>query len=185
MVVGADVVSLSELPSGSVSAAYVADGLACKVEAESDLSVNASAVVGHDGLSVGAQVSLANGELSDYNVASQLERDGVTLALVLTNKADNMAATFHQKLSNGNALGVEYSINNDKAEEENLAIGSEYKLDSATMLKSKINSCGCLAFALTHTHSASNIKVNFATSLDYSSNFAIKDYGLGFTVGDF
>ena len=81
---------------------------------------------------------MANGELADYNVASQFQQNDVTLALVTSNKADNIVASFHQKLASGNALGVEYTINHDKAEEENLAIGSEHKLDSATSLKSKV-----------------------------------------------
>lgn len=177
--------TLNALPSGSVSATYVMDGFAAKAELSDDMSVTASAVIGHDGLSVGAQATLANGDIADYNVASQLQQNGVTLALVTSNRADNLVASFYQKLATGNLLGVEYSINNDKAEECNLAIGSQYQLDSATSLKSKINSCGCLAMALTHTHAASNVKVNFASSFDYANNFAVKDYGLGFTLGDF
>jgi len=46
VVVSADVASLSDFPTGSVSAAYSADGFAGKVDVACDLSLSASAVIG-------------------------------------------------------------------------------------------------------------------------------------------
>lgn len=182
-VIKTKVASLDKVPSGSATVSYSIDGFSAQVEVDFSANAKASAVIGHDGLSVGAQVAVKGGELSDYNVASQLQQGNVTLALVTTNKADNLTASYFQKLNTGNLIGVEYSINNEKAEECNLAIGSEYKLDDKTMLKSKINSCGCLAMALKH-NLQNNIKVNLASSFDYQNNFAVKAYGIGFTVGE-
>lgn len=169
---------------------YKLDALTLQCDVNSCLksNVQASADV-IDGLVAGckAELDFSNGaDLKDYNIGLQYGYSSdVTLACV-TSKGRSMAnLSACQKLSASDSYAIGYNMCL-ASYVGHLTVGMEKKLDSATTVKAKIDSCGVLATAVEHKLSDPNVKVNVAAQFDATSpDLTTQKFGLGLALGDY
>jgi len=154
-------------------------------------TLNASGVIGLDGLALGLQAEYlyAGADNSKFTsasgVASYSGNDFV--ASVLTrNKGDIIGGTFYQKINSRAAVGAELTVDVKKqAESPVFTIGGAYDLDADTTVKGKFNTEGKISFSWAqrvHKHVrvvlGSQINTN---NLSGSGNHSI---GLTFSFND-
>lgn len=169
---------------------YKLDALALSCDVNSCLksAVQASADV-YDGLVAGvkAELDFSNGaDLKDWNYGFQYgySKD-VTFACV-TSKGRSMAglSAFH-RLSGDDSYAIGYNMSLDSYI-GHLTVGIEKKLDSATAVKAKLDSCGVLSTAIEHKMSDPRVKVNVAAQFDATSpDLTTQKFGVGLAIGDY
>lgn len=175
---------------GKVEVDYKLDALTVQFDLGSCLksSVQASADI-VDGLVGGckAEFDFSNGaDLKDYNFGLQygFSKD-LTLACV-TSKGRSLATlSACQKLSSTDSYAISMGLNTSTYA-SCLTVGLEKKLDSATTVKAKLNSCGALSTVVEHKLSDPRIKFNVAAEFDATTpDLATKKFGLGLVLGDY
>jgi hypothetical protein len=179
-------------PSATVEATYAKDFFAGTLNASSNFNgkqgLNASGALGFDGVAVGGTASccLASGSVKDYSFGAEYSQKDLTASLVTTNKGEDATTSFFQKLSNTFSIGTRLTIEGE-AGTRTLAVGGEYRLDSATTVKKSLNSNGICNVAVTHVLTNPALKLNVAGQFDVLSSDCLKANKMGVcvTLGDF
>jgi hypothetical protein len=185
-------VSGNASPSANVEATYGKDFFAGLLNFGTDFAdknkVCASGAIGFDGVAVGgaAAFCLKAGAVSDYNVGAEYTQKDLTASLVTSNKGDDITTSFFQKVNNNFSLGTRLNIEGNVGT-RTLAVGSEYKLDSATTLKKSLDSNGVCNVSVAHVLTNPAAKVNVAAQFDALGSDFLKANKMGVCVslGDF
>jgi hypothetical protein len=173
-------------PAGNVEVSYSQDFFAGSASASSDSKITASGTIGHDGLSVGAEVKAdTSGSVNDYNVGCQYAQSDFTLTLKTASKGEEISLSFFQKLSNATSLGSLF-YHNPETDVRKLAFGLEHSYDSATTLKTKVDTSGTLGTAIQHRLDQGPL-LGLAGSFNVLSKqpFAAQKFGVSLKFGDF
>jgi hypothetical protein len=187
------------LKKGSVGVDYSQENLAVSVESTytaksgekaSKTAVKASAVLGEDGVSLGAVMDLNLDDKFqstgvDFNMAFQISEDDFSFGLATETQDDKsvgLKAKFHQVVSSSHQRALLYS-----SPDNVLTLVAQHDLDDVTSLKVAISTQGVIQTALKHTLSDPRAKLNLATEFETTNGFQLtaKKFGLGVTLGDF
>jgi hypothetical protein len=152
-------------------------------------SINASAVFGHDGVSVGVNCDFdaANpASPTDYNVGAEFTQKDLTATIVTSNQGNDITASYFQTVCGGLVLGSSLAVKPDSGSRL-FTFGGDYTLDKATTLKFKTDSNGIVGTALTHTLADPSCKVLASAQFDSLSAdvFSPQKFGLSLSFGDF
>lgn len=131
------------------------------------VDINASAVIGFQGLSVGGGVAVnaSASKLSDYNLGVQYQTKEFTGTLKTADCADTINASWYHNVSNNQNLGLEFSTNPFKGSKL-LTLATQYQVDVDTTAKAKLNSNGVLALACEHRLQNPRLKYNVAAEFN-------------------
>jgi voltage-dependent anion channel protein 2 len=188
-------VSGSERPSGKLLAEFQQDyfSVSGQVEHNSETTkVEATAVVGFDGFSVGGQAryDTATSDLEDYNAGAEYTHDDFTATLVTTDRADKLVASYFHKMKNRGGLKssvggrFEYDLTK-QANNRVLTIGAEHEIDSATTAKGKIDSNGSIAALVEHRLGNPALKLAFGAQWSGKNKSTTPEkFGVGAYFGD-
>jgi len=160
-------------------------------------TINGSFMIGFDGLSVGingvVDVS-ADDKLKDYNCGAEYTQDDLTISLFTQSLGSKITASYWQKLSGDCNLAASLQMDPDALEDGKgaahcLTVGVEHKLDSATMLAAKMNTCGTVNTNIEHILSNPAVKLSIGASFDAkkasASCITPDQFGIACTLGDF
>lgn len=178
----------------SLEGAYAQDMVNCTAKAchdwqKSSSGLALSAVLGQDGVSVGASVDLNLADPSnpkDYNVGAEYTQKDFTASLVSSNKGDDITLSFFQKLSSSTVIGTSMLVQ-PESNNRLFTCGTDYKLDGSTSLKLKADSKGIVGTALTHTLADPKVKMCISAQFDANSSdiFSAQKFGVSLALGDF
>jgi hypothetical protein len=147
---------------------------------------NVAAVVGFEGISLGGKVTgnLSDGSSPDVNMGLNFAEDDFQFSLITETGESGpiVKAKFNQQVNADLQSGFEFS-NPDNT----LTLGSQYRLDSATLFKSTISTSGIIKTAIQHTLANPRAQVNLASEFSTTNGFDLSanQYGLSVTLGDF
>jgi len=182
-------------PSGKLLAEYNQEHFAVtgQVEHTSETTkLEATAVVGFDGFSVGGQAryDTATSDLEDYNAAAEYSHDDFTATIVTTDRADKLTASYYHRIKNrvpGLKTFVGGRFEYDLTKQANnrvLTIGVEHDVDKVTTVKGKVDNNGTFAAVVEHRLDNPAVKLQLASQWKGRSTTPEK-YGLGVTFGDY
>jgi len=190
-------------PSGKAELQYAQDAFAGSLSADvtqKNGTVRASAAIGADGLSVGAEAASKfdvkrggerkDGEslLADFNVAMQYEGADYTAALFTENWGDKLTGSYYHSVSPSYQLGTQYEFDIAHDNARKLTVGNEYALNKDTIFKGKFDTQGNLSTAIQHNLADPRVQVGLAASFRVDSkarSVASNQFGVNFTFGDF
>jgi hypothetical protein len=160
----------------------------------------ATVATSYEGLSVGGTTKVAADlSIKDYNVAVQYSGAGVSLACLTANKLSDVTVSYFNKVNADYTVGAMYKYKGavaagsddekDKPASISLAFGNQYQLDKDTLLKTAVDTSGVVNTALIHTMANPSLKLNIASSFNYSStggfaSFTPGKFGVGVSLGD-
>jgi len=163
-----------------------------------DLSMNvqAEAVCGSDGLSVGVCASVPLGEKDqklldvdkvDMNVACQYEKDKYTATFKTTKNCMDLSFSNFFKVSSDQEIGVEVTAAGSKpGAPRTLNFATRYQLNLDTGPKFRANTDGEVRFGVEHRLRDPRVKINAAAVWKAKGpSFSVERFGLGLTFGDF
>lgn len=183
------VVSGDARPACKADVSYSQDFFASNFAVDSNGSKTnlvGSGTIGHDGLSVGAEVKAnASGCVSDYNVGCEYAQPDFNVTLKTTKKGEEISASYFQKVSKATSLGSLF-FHNPESDVRRLSVGVEHKLDSDTVVKTKVDSTGILATAIEHRLSQGPL-LGVAGSFNLLSKepLAAQQFGFSLKFGDY
>jgi voltage-dependent anion channel protein 2 len=187
----------TEKPTGKIGVEYKREALAASLSTEANFSgsttakIEATAVAGVDGFSVGGQSSYDTNKsvVDDYNFGAEYSEKDYTLTLKTAKKADEVIASYFHNLPSKSKLrtqvGGQFSwcLNSDA---KVLTLGSEHDVDDTTTVKAKIDTNGSFATAIEHRLANPALKVALSSQWDgKKKSFSPKDFGVALTFGDF
>jgi voltage-dependent anion channel protein 2 len=180
--------------SGGVSLEtnYAQDNLAATVIASHNLnkgspSMNASAVVGMEGFSLGGQVSLdCSGSPKDYSLGAQYATKDLVAALTTAKKGEEINVNVFNQWSSSTCVAASVNVKPSSGA-STFGLGTHWNLNRATSIRAKVNSNGIVATALTHTLASPKMKVGVSSEYNALSDDAFKaqKFGMSFNFGDF
>jgi voltage-dependent anion channel protein 2 len=180
--------------SGSVSLEtnYAQDMIAATICAQHNLSkgctgINASAVVGMEGFSLGGSVALdASGSPEDYSVGAQYATKDLVAALTTAKKGEEVNVNVFNQWSSSTSLAASVNVKPSSGD-STFGLGSHWNLNRATSIRAKVDSNGVVGTAITHTLASPNMKVGVSSQYNALSNDAFKaqKFGMSFSFGDF
>jgi len=158
-----------------------------------DTSINGSFMIGFDGLSVGVNGVVdfaADDKLKDYNCGAEYTQDDLTISLFTQSLGSKITASYWQKLSGDCNLAASLQMDPDagKGAAHVLTVGVEHRLDSATMLAAKMNTCGTVNTNIEHILNSPSVKLSIGASFDAKKASACctpDKFGIACTLGDF
>lgn len=152
------------------------------------VDVNASGVIGFQGLSVGGGIAVdaAGSKLQDYNLGVQYQNKEFTGTLRTADCADTINASWYHVVNNNQDLGVEFSTNPFKGTKL-LTVATQYQVDVDTTVKAKLNSNGILSAAVENRLQNPRLKYNVAAEFNASGASIPKasKFGIGLEFGSF
>jgi len=187
----------TERPSGKVLAEYQQDHFSVSAQVEHNnetTKLEATAVVGFDGFSVGGQAryDTATSDLEDYNAGAEYTQDDFTATLVTTDRADKLVASYFHKIKNRTAglktvIGGRFEY--DLTKQANncvLFIGAEHDVDKITTVRGKVDSNGTIAAVVEHRLDNPSLKLQLAAQWSGKNKTTTTEkFGLGACFGDF
>jgi hypothetical protein len=172
----------------SVESVYSKDSVAATFKVAHNLNKSATnaslnAVVGIDGVSVGAAVELNAADPAsptDYNLGAEYAQKDLVASLITSSKGADLTASYYQNVSRDLQLGGSMLIKPD-AGSRLFTFGGEYKLDSATTVKAKADSTGTVCTAVTHNLAKPALKLCLSAQFDAlgSDPLAAQKFGCG------
>jgi len=153
---------------------------------KSSTAVEAAAVVGFDGLSVGGQAKydVTAQQLSDFNAAAEYSHNDYTASLKTADQAGKLNTSFFHKYNADIQYGGVFAYDLDTARRL-FTIGGSYKLDGNATAKAKLDTNGVFSALLEQK------LVNPAVKFIFSSEFNAKQastvpekFGLAVCFGD-
>lgn len=149
-------------------------------------NVTAAAVIGFDGVSVGASVtsnvSVAAFKPTDYNGAFQYEQSDLTVSVVTEEMTDKVTLSAEHKVNSDFTFAAQAVYHFKKDDAKTLALGGKYQIDSLTAIKGKVDQAGNVSTVVDH-------QVRPWAKLGVTSVFNAKamstpKFGLSFTFGE-
>lgn len=158
----------------SAEAKFVKDSLAASAKVDCCKKFDVSAVVGHDGLSVGGAILFdgAQGQIADYNAAVQYAKNDFAITVKTADKLDKLNVQVANQVDSKTFVAAEFQYN--LAEEiRKIQFGGQYKLDAETELKAKIAQDGQISAVWQHQLNR-NAQLSFGleTNPDFSNTKA-------------
>lgn len=186
---GVDATIAASAKDLSAETTYNKGSLACQAKvthgfAKSNTGLAASAVLGVDDVSVGANVNLccANpNSPKDYNVGAEYAQKDLIASLVTSNQGNDITASYFQKVSDDLVLGSSMLVKPD-AGSRLMTFGGEYSLDEATTLKAKADSNGIVGTSITHTLAKPALKFCVSAQFDALSSDVLSAQKLGVSL---
>lgn len=170
---------------------YETDNLASTLKVSHNLnksstSVNLSAVLGMEGVSVGGALTLSGSTPTDYNLGAQYAQKDLVAALITSNKGENIQASYYHSMSSSCQLGSSMDVK-PEAGTRLFAFGCNYALDSKTTLRGKIDSNGIVGESITHTLANPNMKLQVSAQFDAlgAEPLRAQKFGVSISLGDF
>jgi len=182
--------------TASAEAAYAKDSLSATVKGNYKLTggnaattVNAAAVMAHDGVAVGGSVEFNTNNPStptDFNIGAECVQKDLTVTVVTSDQLNDITFSYFQTVNDKLNLGANLCVKPDQGQRL-FTFGGEYGLDKFTSFKFKADSAGIVG--TTATHSISNPAVKVQASAEFNTQgsdvFAPQKYGLSLCFGDF
>jgi hypothetical protein len=182
----------------------VRDNFSAALTARTDLDVHkvdASAAIGADGISLGAQVvinakkidgasanstNFAGHELKfESNFGAEYSQSDFDSSLWTDKSGRFVSAGYFQKLSSAHQLGATFKYDTQGKDPRQLVAGSDYRIDSDTIIRSKIDlPSGVVSTALEHRLNNPKLLLSVAAEFNAPRKTAER-FGVGLTVGDF
>jgi hypothetical protein len=156
--------------------------------------VEATAVVGFEGLSVGGQLSFdvspSAQKVSDFNVGAEYTREDVTFTLSTEKKGDIIRGGYFQQINRDYQVGAQLDYNpraEDAKKQRVLTICTEYQLDVDTTVKAKADSTGSVQTVISHNLQNPSLQLAMAASFNRKSADCLSadKFGLSLTFGDY
>jgi len=143
-----------------------------------------SAVVGFDGISLGAKVAFDNAFVNpDMNMAFNYGEKDFQFTVATETRKDGPAIVgkFFQQVNSNLQSGFSF-----ESPENKLTLASQLNLDSATIFKNTLSTDGIVNASIQHTLANPKVQVNLAGQFKTANfrEFTSQKYGLGFTLGD-
>jgi len=153
------------------------------------VDLQASAVIGAQGMSVGGAVRLdltGADTVKDYNLGVQYSASDFTAALVTSDRADTINASVYHKMNRNQQVGVAFNTNPFKGTKE-LTFATQYAVDVDTTVKAKFSSNGTIGTAVEHQLQNPRLKYNVAAEFNTTgaSIPQASRFGVGVTFGQF
>ncbi|KAL0920885.1 hypothetical protein M5K25_007900 [Dendrobium thyrsiflorum] len=146
---------LPDQKSGKVELQYLHDytGISASLGLTANPVVNISGSIGSSKLAVGADVSLdtATGNFTKYNAALNLTNADLIASLILSDKGDNLTASYYHLVSplTSTAVGAELT-HSFSSNENTLTFGTQHALDPITTIKARFNNYGKASALIQH-----------------------------------
>jgi hypothetical protein len=156
--------------------------------------VEATAVVGFEGLSVGGQlafdVSQSAQKVSDINVGAEYTRDDSTFTLLTEKKGDVIRGSLHHLIRPNYQVGFQFDYSpraEDVKKQRVFTAGTEYQLDVDTTVKAKVDTTGVIQTAISHNLQNPSLQLAMAASFTRKSADCLSadKFGLSLTFGDY
>jgi predicted regulator of Ras-like GTPase activity (Roadblock/LC7/MglB family) len=159
--------------------------------------VDASVVIGFDGLSVGGEVKTtvnneANFDLADHNFGVQYAKDDFIAALKTSCRGDIVTASYHHTISKEQQAAGQFVYNPDgeASQQKVFTIGCEHQLDKDTTIKGMLDSNGNLSTFIQHSLASPKVQLGLSSifkldASNTSASLSSKSFGIALTVGDF
>jgi len=153
-----------------------------------------SAVIGVDGLSVGAEVQLAadaKTEIKDYNLGAEYQTSDLTATLKTKKQATVLSATYFHKVNADVQVGGDVTFPIDGSTGPKAVrvgtLATEYKVDASTTVKVKGTTEKVASLAVEHRLPNPRVQIGVASSWDIVTFQAWnpKAFGFSFTFGDY
>jgi len=167
-------------------------GMRKKRKNESNIAaiLGASATIGYEGVTVGAQVTGdGNQQLATYGVGLQYERDSFVAAVLTEHQTESkeevIKASWVHRVSPTYTTGVEVAVDDRK---KVVSFVSDFLLDSGTGLKLRGSNAGDLAAAIERRLRDPRVAVLLSASWKLkgtSQNLKADKFGIGLTFGDY
>jgi hypothetical protein len=192
----ADGVNLTVAGAGcglvSLETTYVQDFISATFKASHNVTkgctgASASAVLGHDGVSVGGQVDMdVGGSVKDYNIGAEYASKDLTAAAVTSSKGDDITVSFFQNISGRTSIGASMLVKPESGS-NTYTLGTDHQLDSNTGIRAKADSNGIVGVAVSHVLADPNVKLGVSAQFDAMSSDAFKaqKFGLSMSFGEF
>ncbi|XP_020596736.1 mitochondrial outer membrane porin-like isoform X2 [Phalaenopsis equestris] len=153
---------LPDQKSGKVELQYLHDytGINASLGLTANPVVNFAGTIGSNKLAVGADVSLdtATGNFTKYNAALSITNADLIASLNLSNKGDNLTASYYHLVSplTSTAVGAELT-HSFSTNENTLTFGTQYALDPLTTVKARFNNYGKASALIQHLWSPKSL----------------------------
>jgi hypothetical protein len=154
--------------------------------------LDASGVVGWEGVSVGGQVSVdvnSPQKPKDYNVGAEYTRDAATFTVLTEEKGDIIHGYYLHQVSSAHQVGVQFDYAPlAKPEKQRvLTLGTEYQLDVDTSVKAKADTTGLIQTAIQHNLQNPSLQLGLAASFSRKNANCLQaeKFGLSLTFGDY
>eukprot|EP00455_Lapot_gusevi_P025323 TRINITY_DN265_c0_g1_i2.p1 TRINITY_DN265_c0_g1~~TRINITY_DN265_c0_g1_i2.p1 ORF type:complete len:281 (-),score=136.33 TRINITY_DN265_c0_g1_i2:126-968(-) len=179
-------VSGATKPNGKVDVTYTKDFAAVNVVADVNKDtavVEASAVVGFDGLSVGGVASFAKGsnELKDYNGAFEYTQSDFSATLKTENKANKLVLSLLHSINASTSFAARGAYNTADGD-KSLEFGASHNVDETTSVKAKLNHKG-LFTALFEQQVRPSVKLALVSQTCVPC-FSSAKFGFALNLGD-
>lgn len=144
-----------EQKSGKVELQYLHDyaGISTSIGLTATPTVNISAVLGNNLVSVGSDVSFetSSGSLNKCNFGLNVTHADLIASLTVNDRGDSLNASYYHVVSplTNTAVGAELS-HSFSSNENVLTIGTQHALDPVTLLKAKVNNYGKASALIQH-----------------------------------
>jgi len=155
--------------------------------------VDASAVVGHNGLSAGGCVSadVAAGTIGCYGVGVQYEHSDIVLALTSSDKFRSHSFSAYHPVNKDTTVAFNFEYNPDSKcakKQRILCAGVEHNAAIDTVVKAKASSTGCSSLSVEHRLANPNVLLAFSAGFQLLApkNGACSPdkFGVQLTFGD-
>mmetsp|Transcript_3729 Transcript_3729/g.6547 ORF Transcript_3729/g.6547 Transcript_3729/m.6547 type:complete len:275 (+) Transcript_3729:93-917(+) len=127
----------------SISEEYRHELFTATASFDSRKILSGSAVVGLDSLSIGGQVEydVNKGAATKYDTGIQFTKPDFSISALLRSKSNEIATLYVHNLSSSQAIAAEF-VHKRSTNSNLLTLGTVYKLDKTSSLKSKIDTEG-------------------------------------------
>jgi len=171
---------------------YSQEYFTTQVVARSDLAktkIDASAVVGLEGVAVGGQVVVnaqSGAEVVDANVGAEYTKDDFTLSAYTEKNLDLVNAGFHYKVNSATSIGALFKFDMSGKTPRTLTTAVEHQLDRDTLVKAKADlPSGIVGIAYEQKLASPKVSVQVAAQINTAKAFNAEKFGLGLSFGDF
>jgi hypothetical protein len=181
-------------PSGGLSFEYAQDFFATTFGVSGKAGstvVEASGVVGFDGMSVGGNIEydVKTKTDADFNVGFQYSQNDFTAALITQERGNILVGSVVQNVSKSNTVGAQFTYSpyaEDASQKSVLAISSSLKLDSSTSVKASVNTLQTLNTEIVQKLSDPRIKLGLTSSFSrQDSAIVCGKVGVTVALGEF
>jgi len=177
---------------GSIDLEYSQEYFTTQVVGRSDFAktkIDASAVVGLEGVALGGQVvvnAASSAEVIDANVGAEYTKDDFTLSAYTEKNLDLVNAGFHYKVNSATQVGGLFKFDMSGKVPRTLTTAVEHQLDRDTTFKAKAElPSGIVGVAYEQKLANPKLLVSVAAQFNAAKAFNAEKFGLGLSFGDF